>query len=94
MPDQPRSQDSSTPGPDLEGGLTDAQIDRLAEMIADDRCEFPRDLSSLDAQRLSMRVSRRLRDRLIRLIAQAIADHLDRATGPLRETTQHARTSL
>ncbi len=90
MPPQPLSQNGSTPGHGLLGGLTDEQIGRLAEMIADGRCEFPRDLQSPDVQRLDRQASSRLRDRLIHFIARAVADHVGRAADPGAETSEHA----
>jgi hypothetical protein len=74
----------------LPAGLTDEQINRLAEMIADGRCDFPQELSPADAQRLGLQVSGRLRNRLIHLIARAIADHLAGTSGSRRETSEHA----
>ena len=87
---QPRDQTGSPPGPAFLVGLTEEQMARLAEMIADGRCEFPQDLHSSDAQRLGRRVSLRLRSRLIHFIARAIADHLSRARSSPPEAPEHA----
>lgn len=87
---QPLGQPSSHPGPAIFGGLTDEQVARLAEMIADGRCELPQDLQSSDAERLGRQVSRRLRSRLIHFIARAVADHLSRAPGFPTEAPEHA----
>lgn len=70
--------------------LTNDQISRLAEMVTDGRCELPDDLPTTDHQRFQAEVQRRLRQRLIRLIARAIALHLRRDAGSHSETTDHA----
>ena len=70
--------------------LGDDEIGRLAEMIADGRCELPDDLPATDRQKLEAEVRRRLRERLIRLIARAIAQHLRRDAGHCLENSHHA----
>ncbi len=70
--------------------LTDVQIGRLAEMVADGRCELPDDLPTGDGQRLQANVRGRLRLRLVRYIARAIAQHLHRDGGHCSESPNHA----
>jgi hypothetical protein len=70
--------------------LSDDQLGRLAELIADGRCQPPEDLPPADRRRLQVEVRLRLRARLVRLIARAIAHHLRRDAGPRSETADHA----
>ena len=58
--------------------LTNEQIERLAEIVADGRCPFPEDVVPGDAQRLKAQVRQRLQERMVRLIARAVAAHLHR----------------
>jgi hypothetical protein len=75
-------QHASGAGPDdFPDRLTDDQIGRLAEMIADGRCEIPNDLRPADQKRLSQGVRRRLRERLLRHVARAIAQQFHREGG-------------
>jgi hypothetical protein len=60
------------------GHLTDDQIGKLAELIADGRYAYPEDLGPEDNKRLQVQVRQRLREHLLRLIARAIARHLQR----------------
>jgi hypothetical protein len=53
--------------------LSDDQIDRLAAMIANGCCEWPTHFPARESQRLQVEVRSRLRHRLIRLVARAIA---------------------
>src|SRR5437870_5391640 len=55
------------------GPLTLDQIQRWAARIAEGEGEFPEELSALDRERLAAEVRRRLRARLLTLIARAIA---------------------
>ncbi|MEJ7636879.1 MAG: hypothetical protein WKF75_02535 [Singulisphaera sp.] len=69
--------------------LTATQVDGWAELIADGRDAFPDDLPPHDEARLRDAVRRRLRDRLVTLIARAIAAQIRRdRTGP--EASSHA----
>jgi hypothetical protein len=90
----PHQQDSRTdPTPDAAatpGSLTDEQVSRLADMIADGRCPLPPDLPPANAGRLLRATKSRLRDGLVRLMARAIARDLRRATGQPTETLGHA----
>src|SRR5205823_14082846 len=63
-------QPGGPPGPD--------QVARWAELIADGRDEFPADLDQLDRTALLAAVRRRLRERLIRLVARAVAARIYR----------------
>ncbi len=58
--------------------LTPDQIARWAERIADGRDEFPADVADPDRSALADAVRSRLRDRLIRHVARAIAGRLAR----------------
>lgn len=58
--------------------LNQGQIDKLAEMVADNRCPLPDDLLPGDERRLKVQVQRQLRDRLTLLIARAVVGHLRR----------------
>ena len=58
--------------------LTDEQIGKLAELIADGRYPYPEDLGPEDDKRLQVQVRHRLRERLLRFITRAIARHLQR----------------
>jgi hypothetical protein len=71
--------------------LTAEQIDRWSELIADGRDPFPEDLPPADHERLLIAVRRRLRGRLVHLIARAIAVQLHRQARPDTENPD-ART--
>ena len=62
------------------GSLTDDQVDRWADLIADGKHDFPADVSPVDRNRLADVVRERLRRRLVQLIARAIAARLHRRT--------------
>lgn len=69
---RPRSRPASRePGPATD--LTTDQVARWADRIADGRDEFPTDLAEPDQSALAEAVRVRLRDRLITLVARAIA---------------------
>jgi hypothetical protein len=59
-------------------GLSDEQVGRWADVIADGRDDFPDGLPSPGRERLLAAVRERLRGRLVRLIARAIAARLHR----------------
>ena len=73
----PRSENSASIGA-ITTGLTAVQIDRWANMIADGRCDLPDDLAAGDRDRMVIAVRQRLRDRLLQLIARAIAAEIRR----------------
>jgi hypothetical protein len=77
----PQPSESASPAPDLK----DDQVARWAELIADGRDTFPDGLPSPQRERLLAAVRQRLRGRLVRLIARAIAARLRRAPAPDRE---------
>jgi predicted RNA-binding Zn ribbon-like protein len=66
------------PAPVTPTGLTPDQIARWAERIADGRDEFPADVADPDRSALAAAVRGRLRDRLVRHVARAIAGRLAR----------------
>jgi hypothetical protein len=77
--------------PDHDGlpvALTDDQIDRYAELIADGRYEFPENLRPPDKERLQREVRRWLRERMVRLISRAIAHHFGAGAGPIAEDSE------
>jgi hypothetical protein len=55
-----------------------ANSDRLVELIVDGKHPFPVDLFGTDRERLAAAVRGRLRERLVQLIAKAIAADLHR----------------
>lgn len=64
------------PGPALPlmGCAADSiPLDRLADLIADGRLPFPTDAHAPDRDRLLTLVRARLRDRLLALVARAVA---------------------
>ena len=75
--------DASTPGE-----LTAEQARRWALLVADGKDEIPADLPPADRQRLVVEVRRALRDRLMDLVAHAIALDLMRASGVVKEDRQ------
>jgi hypothetical protein len=94
MPRQDQPSTSQAPGlvpPAGSPGLTDDQIMRCAELIAEGRGAFPDNLSPADHERLLVAVRQRLRSRLVHLIARAIAVQLHRQARPDKETLD-ART--
>jgi hypothetical protein len=83
-------QSLTPPTPCAETGLTTEQVERWADMIADGRDEFPDRLPSPSRERLLAAVRERLRSRLVRHIARAIAAWLRRRAGSDTENTTHA----
>ena len=64
--------------PAAYAGLTDDQIQRWADLIAERGGEFPSELAPSDQERLVVAVRSRLRQRMIRHIARAVAANLRR----------------
>lgn len=64
-------------------GLTADQVAKWAERIAEGRDEIPADLADPDRTALAEAVHGRLRDRLIRHVARAIAERLADRSDPL-----------
>jgi hypothetical protein len=60
--------------------LTDKQLDRWADLIADGRGTLPDDLPSPERARLLAAVRQRLRGRMLQLVARAVAARLRAAT--------------
>jgi hypothetical protein len=79
-PDQtsPAHSPPTAPAASALTGLSDDQVARWADLIADGRDGFPDGLPSPDHERLLAAVRQRLRRRLVALIARAIAERLHR----------------
>jgi hypothetical protein len=75
--------------PPVTGGLTDAQVERLAAWLADGRGEAPAGLSGADRLRLESAVRGHLRRRLVHLIARAVAADIRRTARAGTETDPH-----
>lgn len=71
-------------------GLTDDQVHRLADVIAEQGVEVPEGLTAADRQRVLAAVRQRLRDRLVHLIARAVAWRLYRQPRSEAEETSDA----
>ena len=78
----PDSHPPAPRAPEPANGLTPDQIARWADRIADGRDEFPAALTDPDRAALADAVRGRLRDRLVRLVARAVAGRLARADAP------------
>src|SRR5262249_50888357 len=78
MPRHTPSRTGSTATPQASA-LSEGEIDRWADLIADGQASFPADLPPIDQDRLRAAVQRRRRNRLVRHIARAIALDLRRA---------------
>jgi hypothetical protein len=76
------------------GTLSPDQIRRWSELIADGRCEFPTALLPADSERLTAELRTLLRNRLVGLVARAIATQLHREAGNKREDTSNVRTQV
>jgi hypothetical protein len=87
MPRKSRSRPRPAPAPAPSPGvappstLTDEQVGRWADLIADGRGTLPDDLPPPDRARLLAAVRQRLRGRMVRLVARAVAARL-RRPGP------------
>jgi hypothetical protein len=57
-------------------GLSDDQVERLANLIAEGKCELPEELSRSDCKRVEDATRRRLRDRLSQLFVRALSHRL------------------
>ena len=57
-------------------------VARLADLVADGRVPFPPDLPAAERARLAAAVRARLRDRLVGLVARAVAADLAAARPP------------
>ncbi|WP_149111520.1 hypothetical protein [Limnoglobus roseus] len=74
--------------------MTDEQLARWADRIADGRDAFPADPADADRTRLADAVRRRLRDRFIHHVARAIAARVARAVTPTEKSSHHAPTQV
>jgi hypothetical protein len=87
-PDDPTARTSDDPA--IPARLDHDQLDRWAQLIADGRGEFPTGLAPLHHGHLLAAVRQRLRDRMVRHIARAIAARLRDDAGPRSENDPHA----
>src|SRR5437016_2203315 len=78
------------PCPIAAAALSDDQVRRWAELIADGRGEVPDDLPPADRDRLGAAAIRRLRDRLVRHIARAVAREIHRDARTRQEDDRDA----
>jgi hypothetical protein len=74
--------------------VSDDQVARWADLIADGRGDLPDDLSPGERQRLLAAVRQRLRGRLVRLVARAVAWRLHQQGRPDKEKPTDARTQV
>jgi hypothetical protein len=81
---------SQTPPTSAETCLTEEQGERWADVIADGRDVFPDGLPSPWRERLLAAVRDRLRNRLVRFIARAVAARLRRRVLADTEDRNHA----
>jgi hypothetical protein len=70
--------------------LDDDRLARWADLLAAGRDRLPDELPPLDHDRLVLAVRTRLRQRLVRLIARAIASRIRREGSTDTEVTTHA----
>jgi hypothetical protein len=75
---RPRPRPAPEPSASPTSSLTEDQLHRWADLIADGRDTLPDDLPPFDRERLRVAVGHRLRGRMVRLIARAIAARLRR----------------
>jgi hypothetical protein len=87
-PDDPTARTPHDPA--IPASLDHDQLQRWARMIADGRGEFPTGLAALDHDQLLAAVRQRLRDRMVRHIARAIAARLRDDAGPRSENDHRA----
>jgi hypothetical protein len=78
----PASGDRVEPSPAKHRALTSDSLLRRAALIAGGEIRFPTDLSADDAADLAREVRRLRRIGLVRYIARAIAQDIQRASGP------------
>jgi hypothetical protein len=90
IPEEPSREPQPSDESDPPNGLTPEQIRRWAALVADGTSEFPGDLAPADRDRLLAETRRLLRERLVRLIARAIAIDLRRGLGRSKETESNA----
>jgi hypothetical protein len=80
----PVHQPEATPGDanlDANEPWTEGQLARWAELIAEGRAAFPAALPSVQAAQLGSEVRKRRQARLLRWIAQVVAQDLSRDSG-------------
>ena len=73
---------ASSVQPTSPTGLTDDQVRRWAELIATGESEFPAELTGTDRQRLLDETRRLLRQRLMQLVAHAVAKAIHERQSP------------
>lgn len=71
--------DSKTRRVEWQSHPSAEQLQRLAEMVARGEAPIPEDLEPIDLQKLLAELACRRRTRLIRFIAQAIAEDIHRS---------------
>jgi hypothetical protein len=81
--DKDAAQESSNDLPRRK--LSNEQIDRLGQLIADDPNEFPNDFPAEELQALKTAVRRELQSRMVMFIAKAIAMDVRRIEGSEHE---------
>ncbi len=86
--DEPTARTPDNPA--IPASLDHDQLQRWAQMIADGRSEFPNGLAALDHDHLLAAVRQRLRDRMVRHIARAIAARLRDDAEPQSENDPRA----
>jgi hypothetical protein len=89
-PAKPSREPQQSAGSDSPSGLTPEQIRRWASLVADGTSEFPGDLAPVDRDRLLVATRRLLRERLVRLVARAIAIDIRRGLGQRKEAEPNA----
>ena len=89
---RPRPRPAPEPSASPTSSLTENQLNRWADLIADGRDTLPDDLPPFDRERLRVAVGHRVRGRMVRLIAQAIAVRLSRPDNADRKVKTDART--
>lgn len=87
-PDEPTARTPDSPA--IPTSLDHTQLQRWAQMIAEGRGEFPTGLAALDHDQLLAAVRQRLRDRMVRHIARAIAASLRDEPAPPPENDPRA----
>jgi hypothetical protein len=89
-PTSPRLNSQTPPPGSAETCLTPEQVNRWADVIAEGRDVFPEGLPSPRRERLLAAVRERLRNRLVRFIARAVAARLRPRALADKENPTHA----
>jgi hypothetical protein len=78
----PKPSANQAPTTAAASALTEEQVSRWADLIAEGQDAFPDKLPAADSNRLAAAVRKRLRNRLVRFIARAIAAEIHRKAWP------------